>query len=143
MTSNPFQPPQAVLGDSLPTSVEVPEAIAKKIKNCWMAGVVSIAITLIFALLAMSGSVNPLQIDAWIFVDLGFMAVFTFGVYKKSRTCAILLLGLFVMNKALMWTQSGQTSGLPLALVFLWLYGQGVVGTFQYHKLLSSRSADV
>ncbi len=72
MTSNPFQPPQAVLADSLPTSVEVPEATAKKIKNCWMAGVVSIAITLIFALLAMSGSVNPLQIDAWIFVDLGF-----------------------------------------------------------------------
>lgn len=143
MTDNLFQPPQAGVADPVPPNIQVPEAVAKKIKNCWVAGIVSIAITLILVLLAMWGNLNPAGIDEWAFIDIALMSGFTLGVYKKSRTCAILLLGFFLLNKAVMWADAGQPTGLPLALVFIWYYGRGVVGTFQYHKLVASQSADV
>lgn len=136
MTNNPYQPPQAAVERS-PVPVDVPEDIAKKIRNCWVAGLISIAVTLIFMLVAIGG-VNPLGMSIWSIADIVVMSALTFGVYKKSRVCAILLLSQFLLNKVIMWSQSGQASGLPLALVFIWFYAQGVLGTFQYRKLARS-----
>ena len=117
-----------------------PEAILKKIKNAWVAGIISIIITLVFALLALSGA-NLLGLDAFAFVDIFLMIIFTFGIYKKSRISAILMLALFAANKIFMWLDSGSASGLPLALVFLYFYGQGVLGTFQYHNYMNKKNA--
>ena len=82
----------------------------------------------------MSGTdILSLGLDAWAFFDVFLMLIFAFGIYKKSRTCAILMFLFFALNKAVMWYEAGTLSGLPLALVFFWLYAQGIVGTFQYH----------
>jgi len=89
--------------------------------------------------MAMIGGANPLGLSFGAFADIALMAVFTFGVYKNSRVCAILMLVLFVLNKALMWAENGQISGVPVALVFLWFYVQGVIGTFQHHKVLAAQ----
>jgi hypothetical protein len=67
--------------------------------------------------------------------------IFTFGIYKKSRVSAILMLVLFAANKVIFWLEAGTASGLPLALVFLWLNTQGVIGAFQYHRLVKVKSA--
>lgn len=67
------------------------------------------------------------------------MAIFTFGIYKKSRTCAVLMLLLFAANKVIMWFESGSVSGLPVSLIFLYFYFMGVVGTFQYHKIIKQK----
>lgn len=111
---------------------EVPEEILKKIKNAWIAGVISIAVTVVFTLISMSGT-DILGLDAFAFIDVFLMTIFTFGIYKKSRICAVLMLLLFAANKVIMWFNAGTVSGLPLALVFLWFYIMGVIGTFQYH----------
>lgn len=105
----------------------------KKIKNAWVAGLVSIAITIAFTLYSMYGT-ELMGLNAFAFIDVVLMGIFTFGIYKGSRVCAILMLLLFAANKALM-AMGGNTSGIIMALVFLWLYIQGVIGTFQYHKL--------
>lgn len=105
----------------------------KDIKNAWIAGLISIGITITFTLISMSGT-DVIGLDASAFIDVFQMIIFTFGIYKKSRTCAILMLALFIFNKILMWQYAGVGSGLPLALVFLWYYSKGVIGTFQYHN---------
>lgn len=140
MTDNPYSPPSAALGKPA-QRIDVPVSVKKMIRNCWQAGVISIVITLAFTLFALVGGVNPLGLDLWAFGDIFLMSIFTFGVYKNSRTCAVLLLGLFLLNKVAMWLQSGQISGLPMGLVFIWFYARGVVGTFQYHRLLASHEA--
>lgn len=133
MPNNPYSPPKATLEQSAPP-IDIPEGIAKKIKNCWMAGLISVCITVVFTLIALSGT-NVIGLDAWSFIDAIIMAGLTFGVYKKSRVCAVLLLTFFALNKVIMWSQTGNISGLLLALVFFWFFGQGVVGTFQFHKV--------
>jgi serine/threonine-protein kinase len=133
MSSNPYTPPAANIDKT--TTIAIPEEIAKKIKNCWIAGLISIGITGILMLAALAGA-NPLGLSAAALIDAAVMAGLTFGVYKNSRVCAVLLLSFFALNKALMWGGPGGTvSGIPMALIFFWFYFQGVVGTFQLHKL--------
>jgi len=109
------------------------DKILKRIKSAWVAGIFSICITLILTLISLSGT-NIMGLDAYAFVDIILMSIFTYGIYKKSRICALLMLAMFAANKIIMWQQSGIASGLPLAIIFLWFYTQGVIGTFQYQS---------
>jgi serine/threonine-protein kinase len=133
MIDNPYSPPKATL-DAPVASIAVPDEIVKKIRNCWIAGVVSIVLTVALTLVSIFVT-NVLGLNEWAFVDVAIMMGLTFGVYRKSRVCAFLLLAFFALNKVLMWVQAGNVAGLPLALVFFWFYFQGVVGTVQYHRL--------
>lgn len=130
MDKSPYESPDATLEDV--ADIQVPAEIMKKIKNAWIAGIISISITLGLILISISGT-SIMGINYTGFVDVVFMCIFTFGIYKNSRTCAVLMLLLFLANKIIMFIEAGTASGVPLALVFLWYYTQGVIGTFQYH----------
>ena len=129
---NPYAPPEAKV--ELPER-SIPEDVQRKIRHAWIAALVSAGITAIAVGLAVGGVLAIPGIDAWGLIDVGVTVGLAYGVYRKSRTCAIALLVLFVLNTALKWAESGTVQGLPIALVFLLLYVQGVIGTFQYQKL--------
>lgn len=131
---------EALTTDQSDPDNAISDKILKKIKNAWIAGIVSISITVVLALISMSGA-DILGLDAFAFVDVALMVIFVFGIYKKSRVSAILMLALFAANKVIFWFEAGTASGLPLALVFLWFYTQGVIGTFQYHRFIKAKSA--
>lgn len=140
MSQDVYKTPASDLG--APVKVEVPVEILKKIKTGWVAGVVSVCITVVFTLIALSGT-DILGGGAVAFIDAGLMAALAFGTYKKSRICAVLMLLLFVANKVLMWMDEGVPSGIVLALVFVWCFVQGAIGTFQYHAFLKSAAKTV
>ena len=111
------------------------ESAAKKIKNACIAGLISAGVTLVFVVVSLFGT-SIASIDEWAFIDVAIVLGLTYGMYRKSRTCAILLLAFFLLNKLIMWIEAGSPTGLPLALVFMWFFAQGVIGTFQHHKLV-------
>lgn len=111
----------------------------RMIKIAWGAALVSVAITIVFVLLALAGR-RVAGVDASSLVDVTIMLILTYGVYRKSRTCAVLLLTFFTLDKVVMWVRAGSVRGLPLVLVFLWFFAQGVIGTFRYHRLLAQRA---
>jgi serine/threonine-protein kinase len=112
----------------------VPDDIAKKIKHAWIAGCISGGITLAFTLLAISGT-SILFSSAWELVDVALIFGLAFGISRKSRTCAILMLVYFISAKIFIMSETGKPSGILLAIVFIYYYWQGVSGTFAYHKL--------
>ena len=136
MNEEGYSIPQAELDKE--ENKEVPVEILKKIKYAWIAGIISIAVTVVLTLISMSGTDIP-GLDAFSFIDVFLMVIFTFGTYKKSRTCAILMLLLFSVNRLIVWFDSGNTIS-PLALVFLWFYTMGVVGTFQFHRFKNKQN---
>lgn len=140
MNEDMYKTPASDLG--APAGVDVPNEILKKIKAGWIAGVVSVCITVAFTLIALTGS-DILGVGAAAFIDAGLMAALVFGTFKKSRICAVLMLVLFVANKVLMWMDDGAPTGIVLALVFIWYFVQGVIGTFQYHAFLKSAANGV
>jgi hypothetical protein len=107
----------------------------KDIKNAWMAGVVSGVLTLGITLIAMSG-VKILSYGAFELIDVALVFGLTFGIYKKSRVCAVLMLIYFLFSKFMLFQESGKFSGIPLILVFIYYYYKGILGTFNYHKLV-------
>ncbi len=140
MNQKPCDLTQSDLAEDV--KVEVPDEIMKKIKNAWVTGLISIGITLASIVSSLFGTTAFFGITFR--GGLTFlMCIFTFGTYKKSRVCAVLMFLLFLADKIItfiimlmkvdipeLWV------GLPVGLIFLWFYSLGVVGTFQYHRFI-------
>jgi serine/threonine-protein kinase len=130
--NNPYAPPKANVVKADDAELEVPEEILKRIRQAAIAGAISCGITLLFTLVAIAGT-SLLGFTAWELLDVALIAGLSYGIYRKSRVCAVLMLVYFVGAKIYMMSQGGQMSGLVLTLVFLYYYALGVHGTFQYH----------
>ena len=131
-----YEPPQSELDDK--PEVEIPEAILKKIRAGWIAALISAAVTFILMLVFIrSGDLGDL-FDIWSTFDVILILVLAFGIYKKSRIAATLMLLYFLLSKILIIVETGRPSGLLLSVIFLYFYFQAMVGTFQYHKLIKS-----
>jgi serine/threonine-protein kinase len=79
----------------------------------------------------------------WELFDAVFILGLTYGIWKFSRICAVVLLAYFVTGRIMMWAQNGMpgSMGLLVAVVFIYFYGQAVRATFGYHKSRRSSTA--
>src|SRR5262249_9957703 len=133
-TINPYAAPRAHLqsGESEPAiSIDV----LKKIRGAWIAGLISGSLTLVVPLFAIAGK-SVLGYSAVELVDVALVFGLTFGIYKKSRTCAVLMLVYFVISKVIIMMEMRSASPMIVGLLFMYFYALGVVGTFQYHRLV-------
>jgi hypothetical protein len=131
-----YTPPKAVVDDvdaDLAAGHSVPDAVLKKIRNAWIACLVSSGITTLLILLKLSGhGGGPFSaIDG---IDVLFVLGMALGISRKSRVCAVLMFCYFVLSKYLLMKATGQAGGLLVGAVFLYFYAMGAVGTFEYHK---------
>ena len=138
MQTNPYSPPLADV-DLEPNKIDVPVEILKRIKNAWITGIISGSITLIFTLIAMNGN-QLMGFSVWNLSDVALIFGLTFGIYKKSRTCAVVMLAYFLISKIIIISQTGSFNGSLLAIVFIYYYVYGVIGTFAYHKHLKENT---
>lgn len=136
-SDNPYSAPVSRVADA---SIVIPEEIHKQIKQAWVAAVVSGCMTLVVVLIAMSGT-KILNYSAWELIDVAFVFGMAFGIYKKSRACAVLMFIYFVVSKILLMIETGKPTGVVLAVVFIYFFWQGVIGTFAYRKLIRSEAA--
>lgn len=133
-TSNPYAAPRAqLLSGERESTISID--VLKKIRNAWIAGLVSGSITLVVTLFAIAG-MSVLGYSAAELIDVALVFGLTFGIYKKSRTCAVLMFVYFVFSKIVLMTEMRSASPMIVGLVFLYFYAMGVVGTFQYHRLV-------
>jgi serine/threonine-protein kinase len=130
-SGNPYTAPATTSAVSIR---DVPEEILKKIKHAWVAAVISGCITLVVTLVAMSGT-DILGFSAWELIDVALIFGLAFGIYKKSRACAVIMFVYFIASKILLMMQTGRPTGVPLAIIFAYYFWQGIAGTFAYHKL--------
>ncbi|MFS0612127.1 hypothetical protein [Lederbergia ruris] len=75
-----------------------------------------------------------LSISWWSLMDVILLLGLAYGIYKKSRICAVLLFILFVLNQIILFIDMGTVITLPIAIVFGYLLLKGVQATFIYHK---------
>ncbi|RFP61387.1 hypothetical protein D0Y53_03400 [Luteimonas weifangensis] len=55
-----------------------------------------------------------------------------FGIYKKSRACAAVMLAYFILHKALFMLFAGLPIGILVSVVFVYIFVQGLVGAMDY-----------
>jgi serine/threonine-protein kinase len=142
MSANRYAPPKSeVEVPEEDLSESVPDEVLKKIKHAWTAGLISAALTLLMTLLAIFG-IKMLGFDAWMLLDVALILGLTYGIYRKSRVCAVLMLVYFIISKILLFAQTGKPNGIVMAVIFLYYYAQGVAGTFAYHKYVQEAGAN-
>jgi serine/threonine-protein kinase len=150
---NPYTAPTAQITDP---ALEIQNDIRKKIRYAWIAAIVSGSLNLFIILAMISGTaVGIFGLYALAFIHLAEIlgGIYTmiinaalffglaFGIYKKSRTCAIMLFAYFTISQIFLRIETGQTSGLFVSIIFIYFFWQGVSGTFAYHKLKNHKQA--
>ncbi len=111
------------------------EKAEKAIRNAYIAGIVSGVITLLVTLAAVGG-VSIMGFDLWNLLDVFLIFGLTYGIYRKSRVCAITMLVYFVGNRLLFFSELGLSAGgLFGAILFGYFFFQGIRGTLVYHSL--------
>ena len=113
--------------------------IDKKIKHARTAAMVSGTIT-------MAGSITLIMnqaqggfslLNLLSLVDVLIIFSMAYGIYRKSRTCAVLMFEYFLLSKIFNISISTHVSSgvLITGSIFLFFLFQGITGTFAYHKL--------
>jgi membrane-bound ClpP family serine protease len=133
MADNPYAAPQARVADR--SQLRVPGDITSNIRNAVVAGLVVAGLQLLLVVLGMAG-VADFGLGAWGLVDVAIVVALVYGVHRRSRTCAILLLALFVVGRILFMVEQGKPTGIIVAFAIAYYLARGVQGTFQYHAFM-------
>jgi hypothetical protein len=93
---------------------------------------ISTGLTLILGALALAGVCAAPNLDAWILLDAAVLAGLAFGVARRSRVCAVILVIYGVGNEVYM-----ALDGLSFSifrLIFIYFYIRGSVAIFRDHR---------
>jgi serine/threonine-protein kinase len=116
----------------------------KAIKRAWIAGIIVIIVTSALAFISLKGhNFLGIHFDKQIFLDLSIFAVLTFGIYRKSRACAGLLLVYFILGKIALFMEMKEPAGIGASLIWTFYFFQGFRGTLSYHRIAQEKMADV
>jgi serine/threonine-protein kinase len=110
----------------------------KKIKAGWITGVVQGVLTFLIVSIVVVSGADFLGISAFMYIDVLVIFGLTFGIFFKSRTCAVLMVIYYIVSKVLMIAEMGapkNIASLALPIAITIIYIQAVVGTFKYHEL--------
>lgn len=112
------------------------ENAQSKIRNAWIAGLVSTFMTLGATVYVLTG--RPfLNFSIWNFLDVLLLLILTFGIYQKSRLAAVLMLVYFLASRILTWfTLPPSIISLVVSAIFVYVYFEGIRGTMAYHGLI-------
>lgn len=104
-----------------------------KIRNAFIASMISASFTLLGAIMVLKGKMNLPPFMIYDFILTVILGVMLF--IEKSRVSAILLLLHFLSGKILhfQWYLQRPLS-IIIALLFIYFFIEGIKGSFLYHK---------
>src|SRR4051812_6474798 len=81
------------------------DAALTKIRSAAGAAVIVAGVTLFVVVLGLAGvtTFSSLGLDIWALVDVVLVAGLAYGIYRKSRICAVVMFVYFVGSKILLW----------------------------------------
>jgi len=98
-----------------------------------MAATISAGMTLLFSVLAAAGVITLRGVDAWNLVDGVLLAGLAYGVWRRSRACAVLLLICGVACEVLFAFDEAARFSL-LRWVFIYFYFRGAIQIIRDHR---------
>lgn len=98
------------------------------------AALFSAVITAALAIASVYGYSVPGFVDVYSLIDVAFLVVLAYGIWKMSRAAAGIALIYFVFSSIVVLTEGG-TGSIVVRMFFLLAYINGIRGTFAYHKM--------
>ncbi len=116
------------------------EASLSHIRNGYIVALISVGITIVAYFFQIDANDINLFSDPSIFIDVIIGLILAFGIYKRSRVCAVIMLIYFIVGKIIYYNEMTyyginlDIQTIVVALVFIYFYAQAVRGTFAFHK---------
>jgi len=114
------------------------QKIDKKIKHARIAAMISGTITLAasITLIYKQPEFQFSLFNMLSLVDALIIFSMAYGIYKKSRLCAVLMFEYFLLSKLFIMSTSSQISlgAIIIGSIFLYFLFQGIRGTFAHHN---------
>lgn len=110
----------------------------KKIRNGWIAGVVLATITLLLTIISLKSPDNSFlqnNFDKWSFFDVVIVYALSFGVHKKNKIAAIVLLVYFLLPKILGYIDSGNIKVLTGGSLFIYFFVEAIRAIIELQKM--------
>jgi hypothetical protein len=120
--------------------VTLPQA-KTRIRNAWLAGIVTAVMTLFASILPLFGATMD-GFNLWNLTDFALIAGLTVGISLKSRACALIMLAYFVISKAMLVARTAEAADAVLGAILAYLYFEGVRGTFAWRRLERAGTAE-
>lgn len=109
-------------------------------QGMWAAIVVA-GFTVVFVLLALGGADGLAgTVDETALIDAAVFALIAFGIYRFSRTAAVLGVVIFVVERIYLWSVIGVKAPI-VAIIITLAFISSIRGTFAYHKLKTGQAA--
>jgi hypothetical protein len=108
----------------------IDEKMTERMVACgWIAAAIAGLITLG---LSLNGGLGLTRLNL---VDAALLLGLAYGIYRHSRTCALLVFFYHVGNRAFIYSHAQHVPAAIVAadLIFAALYVLGIVGTFAHH----------
>jgi hypothetical protein len=116
----------------------------KDVKSAIIAGILSGIMTLIVVIASRLSKydITGLGYGMYTLLDIAVIYILIFGVYMRSRSCAVILFLYFVGSRTYIVINTGQIPGWFIVFLFGYLYYRGIRGTFGYHKTIAIKSRE-
>ncbi|MGH7914275.1 MAG: hypothetical protein ACREPW_06460 [Candidatus Binataceae bacterium] len=114
----------------------IDDTMAERMVTCgWIAAVVNAALTVATLAAILSRQQAPSLLPFLSLIDVGFLLALAYGIYRRSRVCAIAAFAYFLISTAFLFEQGAGTAPafMGRTLFLTVLYVLGAVGTFVHH----------
>ena len=113
---------------------EIEKAISN-IKTAWIAGVIFGSLGIIMLIVSFFIKDGSIYSGVFLFFAV-WVSGFSYGIYKKSRVCSIIMLILWVLF-SLGFALRGEVVPALVGAIICYPFYKGLKGTLAYHKLNS------
>jgi hypothetical protein len=115
-----------------------PHLIDRYIRWGWIAGAFVGTGTLAFVIYGALSGQSVLGVDAWNLLDVATAYALAYGIWRRSRVAAALMIAYMLYSKAVQAEQFGVWRALPTTLLFGYIYIQALRATIASHRQLNS-----
>ena len=109
-----------------------------RIDRAWLAALVAAALFVIIGLMAVVDTGGMQSADWFNFGDAALVVGLAWGVAKRSRLAAAILLFHLLLVEGILWSHSHSLTSALALLIFGALYTYGLLGTLEYHQLIGA-----
>ena len=110
--------------------------MAERMVACgWIAALINAALTVVVLAIILSRQQTRSMMPFLSLADVGLLLALAYGIYRRSRACAIAALAYFLVSTAFLFGEGASASPAFIArtLFLAVLYVLGVIGTFVHH----------
>lgn len=120
------------------TERRMPDTATRNIRDTWMAAGVCAALTMMATWMSTNGirveDFSAWSLPGWWPFDVAVVALLAVGISRKSRLCAVAMLGYFLASRGVLLYRDGSAAGVLLALMFGYCFWRGAIETFPRHR---------